>query len=89
MCSHLTGDAQGCGHGEDYDKIAEKFCARLGVSKRQAKDKLAILKIKANQSIYRQAEGITRLVGGAFPTLADADMQALALKRLRAFKPTY
>ena len=78
--SQLTGDAQGCGHGDSYDEILEDLHARFGVSKRQARDRLAVLKIKPGQSIYRQATEVTRLVEVAFPTLADADRQALALE---------
>ena len=80
VCSQLTDDAQGCGHGDSYSKIVEDLNARFGVSRRQAQDRLAALKIKPGQSIYRQAAEVTRLVEVAFPTLADADRQAMALE---------
>ena len=78
--SQLTGDAQGCGHGDSYDEILEDLHARFGVSKRQARDRLAALKMKPGQSIYSQATEVTRLVEVAFPTLADADRRAMALE---------
>ena len=78
--SQLTGDAQGCGHGDSYDEILEDLHARFGVSKRQARDRLAALKMKPGQSIYSQATEITRLVEVTFPTLADADKRAMALE---------
>ena len=78
--SQLTGDAQGCGHGDNYCEIVEDLHARFGVSKRQARDRLAVLKMKTSQSIYSQAAEVTRLVEVAFPTLADADRRAMALE---------
>ena len=74
------GDAQGCGHGDSYKEILEDLHARFGVSKRQARDRLAALKLKPGQSIYSQATEVTRLVEVAFPTLADADRRAMALE---------
>ena len=71
--SQLTGDAQGCGHGDSYEEIIEDLHARFGVSRRQARDRLAAFKMKPGQSIYSQATEITRLVEVAFPTLAKAD----------------
>ena len=53
--SQLAGDAQGCGHGDNYEEILEDLHARFGVSKRQARDRLAALKLKPGQSIYSQA----------------------------------
>ena len=78
--SQLTGEAQGCGHGDSYCEIVEDLHARFGVSKRQACDRLAVLKMKTRQSIYSQATEVTRLVEVAFPTLAGADRQAMALE---------
>ena len=78
--SQLAGDAQGCGHGDSYEEILEDLHARFGVSKRQARDRLAALKLKPGQSIYSQATEVTRLVEIAFPTLADADRRAMALE---------
>ena len=78
--SQLTGDAQGCGHGDSYIEIVEDLHARFGVTKRQARDRLAALKMRANQSIHSQAAEVSRLVTVAFPTLADADRRAMALE---------
>ena len=78
--SQLTGDAQGCGHGESDQEIVDDLHARFGVSKRQARDRLAALKMKASQSIHSHAAEVTRMVKVAFPTLADADRQAMALE---------
>ena len=72
VCSQLNGDAQGCGHSGSYDEIVDLH-ARFGVSKRQARDRFAALKMKPGQSIYSQAAEVTRLVEVAFPTLAKAD----------------
>ena len=71
---------QGCGHGDSYCELVEDLLARFGVSKRQARDWLSVLKMKTSQSIYSQAAEVTRLVEVAFPTLADADRQAIVLK---------
>lgn len=63
--------------------------------KRQAREKLATINIKDNQSIHRQVTEIMRLVGVAFMTLADADKQTMTLKqftwprKVRAFKGNY
>ena len=54
--------------------------ARFGVSKTQARDRLAAIKIKASQSIYSQAAEVTRMVKVEFPTLADADRRAMVLE---------
>ena len=78
--SQLTGDAQGCGHGDSYIEIVEDLHARFGVTKRQARDRLAALKMRANQSIHSQAAEVSRLVTVAFPTLADADRRPMALE---------
>ena len=80
ILSQLTGDAQGCGYGDSYCEIVEDLHARFGVSKRQAKDRLAALKKKTSQSIYSQAAEVTRLVEVAFTTLADAGRRAMALE---------
>ena len=53
--SQLAGDAQECGHGDSYEEILKDLHARFGVSKRQARDRLAALKLKPGQSIYSQA----------------------------------
>ena len=50
------------------------------MTKRQARDRLAALKMIANQSIYSQAAEVSRLVTVTFPTLADADRRAMALE---------
>ena len=71
--SQLTGDEQGCGHDDSYRKVVEDLHTRFGVSRRQARERLAALKMKTGQSIYSQAAEATRLVEVAFPTLADAD----------------
>ena len=60
--------------------IVENLHARFWVSKKQARDRLAALKMKASQSIYNQAAEVTRMVKVAFPTLADSDQLAMALK---------
>ena len=44
--SQLAGDAQGCGHGDDYQEIVDDLHARFGVSRRQARDRLATLKMR-------------------------------------------
>ena len=80
LCSQLTGDAQGYEHGDSYEEIIEHLHARFGVSRKQARDRLAALKMKPGQSIYSQATKVTRLVEVAFPTLADADRRAMALE---------
>ena len=49
------------------------------MSKRQARDRLVALKMKANQSTNSQTAEFTRMVKVEFPTLADADRQAMAL----------
>ena len=85
--SQMEGDAQGCGHGNSYEEILENLHARFGVSTRQARDKLAALKMKPGQSIYSQATEVTRLVEVAFSTLADADRRAMALEHfIRAWE---
>ena len=73
VCSQLNGDEQGCGHSDSYNEIVEDLHARFGVSRRQARDRFAALKMKPGQSIYSQAAEVTRLVEVAFPTLAKAD----------------
>ena len=78
--SQLAGDAQGCGHGDDYQEIVDDLHARFGVSRRQARDRLATLKMRASQSIHSQAAEVSRMVKVAFPTLADADQRAMALE---------
>ena len=78
--SQLSGDAQACGHGDNYQEIIEDLHARFGVTKRQARDRLAALKMRAGQSIHSQAAEVSRLVTVAFPTLADADRRAMALE---------
>ena len=78
--SQLAGDAQGCGHGDNYREIVDDLHARFGVSRRQAPDRLAALKMRASQSIHSQAAEVSRMVKVAFPTLADADQQAMALE---------
>ena len=78
--SQLTGDAQGCGHGDSYCEIVDDLHARFGVSKRQARDRLAVLKMKTSQSIYSLAAEVTRLLEVVFRTLADADRRAMALE---------
>ena len=76
----LAGDAQGCGHGDNYREIVEDLHARFGVSRRQARDRLAALKMRASQSTHSQAAEISRMVKVAFPSLADADQRAMALE---------
>ena len=78
--SQLAGDAQGCGHGDNYQEIVDDLHARFGVSRRQARDRLAALKMRAGQSIHSQAAEVSRMVKVAFPTLADADQRAMALE---------
>ena len=78
--SQLAGDEQGCGHGDDYQEIVDDLHARFGVSRRQARDRLAALKMRASQSIHSQAAEVSRMVKVAFPTLADADQRAMALE---------
>ena len=78
--SQLTGDAQGGSHGHSYQEIVEGLHARLGVFKRQARNRLAALKMKASQSIHNRAAKVTRMVKVAFQTLADTDQRAMALK---------
>ena len=46
--SLLAGDAQGCGHGDNYQEIVENLHARFEVSRRQASDRLAALKMRAS-----------------------------------------
>ena len=58
----------------------EDLHARFGVSKRQARDRLATLKMRASQSIHSQAAEVSRMVNVTFPTLADADQRAMALE---------
>ena len=77
---YISSDAQGCGHGDSYCEIVEDLHARCEVSKRQTRDRLAVLKMKTSQSIYSQAAKVTRLVEVAFPTLAEADRRAMALE---------
>ena len=77
--SQLAGDAQWCGHGDNYQEIVDDLNARFGVSRRQARDRLAALKMRASQSIHSQAAEVFRMVKVAFPTLAEADQQAMAL----------
>ena len=50
------------------------------MSRKQARYRLAPLKMKSGQSIYSQATKVTRLVEVAFLTLADANRQAMALE---------
>ena len=78
--SQLPGDAQGCGHGNSYLEIVKDIYARFGVSKCQARNKLATLKMRASQSIHSQASEVSRMVMVAFSTLAYADQQAMALE---------
>ena len=78
--SQLAGEAQGCGHGDSYQEIVDDLHARFGVSRRQARDRLAVLKMRASQSIHSQAAEVSRMVKVAFPTLADADQRAMALE---------
>ena len=80
LCSQLAGDAQGCGHGDNYQETVGDLHARFGVSRRRARDRLAALKMRASQSTYSQAAEISRLVKVAFPSLADADQRAMALE---------
>ena len=80
LCSQLAGDAQGCGHGDSYQEIVEDLHTRFGVSRRQARVRLAALKMRASQSIHSQAAEVSRMVKVASPTLADADQQKMALE---------
>ena len=50
--SQLAGDAQGCGHGDDYQEIVDDLHARFGVSRRQARDRLTALKMRAGQPVH-------------------------------------
>ena len=78
--SQLTSNAQGCSHNDSYQEITEDLRAQFRVSRRQARDRLGLLKMKASQSIYSQAAEVTRPVVVTFPTLADADRQAMTLE---------
>ena len=78
--SQLAGDAQWCGHSDNYQEIVEDLHARFGVSRRQARVRLAALKMRASQSIHSQAAEVSRMVKVASPTLADADQQEMALE---------
>ena len=85
--SQLAGEAQGCGHGDYYQEIVDDLHARFGVSRRQAWDRLAALKMRASQSIHSQAAEFSRMVKVAFPTLANADQRTMALEYFtRAWK---
>ena len=79
LCSQLAGDAQGCGHGDSCQEIVEDLHARF-VSKREARDRLASLKMKASQSFHSQVVEVNRMVKVSFPTLADDDRRAMALE---------
>ena len=58
--SQLAGEAQGCGHGDSYQEIVDDLHARFGVSRRQARDRLAALKMRASQSIHSQAAEVSQ-----------------------------
>ena len=74
------GDAQNCRHNSTYEEIVENLQLRYGLSRRQARDRLAALKVKLIQSIHRQATEVTSLMEMAFPALANAERQAVVLK---------
>ena len=76
--SQLIGDSQECGHGDNYQVIVEDLQTRFCLSKKQARDRLAALKIQASQSIHNQGTEVTRIVKVEFPALADADQRAMA-----------
>ena len=78
--SQLAGDAQGCGHGDSYQEIVEDLHARFGVSRRQGRNRLAVLKMRAIQSIHSQAAEVSRMVNVAFLTFADTDHRVMALE---------
>ena len=78
--SQLSGDAQSCGRGEDYDTIIEDLQGRYGLTKRKARDRLFTMVIRVGQDIHKQAAEISRLVGLAFPILPEPDRQSMALE---------
>ena len=58
----------------------EDLQSKYELSRRQARDRLAALKVKPKQFKQKKATKVTRLVEETFPALADADRQAIVLK---------
>ena len=78
--SQLSGDAQSCGQGDDYEEIIEDLRDRYGLTKRQARDRLSAIQLRAGQDVHKQATEISRLVSIAFPVLPDQEKQVMALE---------
>ena len=76
----LSGDAQSCGQGDDYEEIIEDLRDRYGLTKRKARDRLSAIQLRAGQDVHKQAAEINRLVSIAFPVLPDQERQVMALE---------
>ena len=77
--AQLQGPAQGCGRGQNKAEIIEDLRARFGMTCRQAKDRLAMLRRGPRQSLHDLCTEIVRLVDLGFPSLPRADQDSLVL----------
>lgn len=77
--SSLEGSALDCGRETTKNGIYEALRARFGLTQRQAKDKLGVLKRSAKHTLHEHATEVGRLVELAFPTLARVDRQEMVL----------
>ena len=77
--AQLLGPAQNCGRGRSKAEIVEDLRARFGLTGRQAKERLSMLRRGARQSLHDLCAEITMLVGLGFPVLPQADQDSLTL----------
>ena len=77
--AQLLGPAQSCGRGRTKDEIVEDLRARFGLTGRQAKERLSMLRRGARQSLHDLCAEITMLVGLGFSVLPPVDQDSLTL----------
>lgn len=79
----LEKDATECARGDDIDTVQANLRSRFGITVRQARDRLAVLRRDRNQSLFTLGAEVKRLTELAYPTMAAADRAIIGIETFK------